>query len=138
MRQIQAIPPSGYSFLGREGGEAEKYERPRSSGRLSALCSSTMCPHGRHSHSHLRLQSPVQAVGVLPLVLYSPSTFCSLSAGTLTHSPSLQCHPFPPPPEKVGFPRSCSMVHPPENIPWSQKNNRDFGDSPSHPAACLS
>lgn len=88
MRQIQAIAPSGYSFLGRTGGEAEKYERPRSSGRLSTLCSSTMRPHGRLSNSHLRLQSPVQAVGVLPLVLHSPSTFCSLRAGTLTHSPA--------------------------------------------------
>lgn len=138
MRQIEAILPSGYSLLRRTGGEAEKYERPRSSGRLSTLCSSTMRPHGRLSNSHLRLQSPVQAVGVLPLVLHSPSTFYSLSAGRLTHSPSLQCHPFPPPPKKAWFPRSCSVVHPPENVPWSQKNNRDFGDSLSHPAVCLS
>lgn len=41
----------GTPFLRRTGGEAEKYERPRSSGRLSTLCSSrdskdsSLCAH---------------------------------------------------------------------------------------------
>lgn len=87
-----------------------------------------------HSNSHFELQSPVQAVGVLLLVLYSPTTFFSLSASMLTHSLSLQCYPFPSPPEKMCFPRSCSVVHPPEN---TQENNHDFGDSFSYPTACL-